>query len=163
MVEAYLNGNQKVDTIKYGDNLTTISIDLYDGGQTVVIKDYKDYKVDFTYDTNTGSKTAPVSALCHPNKITLEVPKELYKELRMPHAGSTKPVIITLSFKVNGKSINDLKLNVLKSSQSLTDVDEDDNINSNREINPAIDTPKGDKKRVYDSVDSLFEQTGYDN
>lgn len=163
MVEAYLNGNLKVDTIKYGDNLTTISIDLYNGGQTVVIKDYKDYTVNFTYATNTGSKTVPVSALCHPNRITLEVPKELYKELRMPHAGSIKPLNIELSFKVNGKSINDLKLNVLKSSQSLTSVTEDDIINNDRDINTAIDIPKGDKKVAYDSVDSLFEQTGYDN
>lgn len=158
-MEAFLDKDKKVDVIKYGDTATEIPIDIYDGGNTVVVKDFENY----TITLEAGGVESELPVVCHPNKLVLTLPEEFYLGISRPAIGSFKSTLVKLKFTIDGSTMGDLRLNVIDSLINYNEVTNDDKIDNQPAQGPAIDTPKGKRKAAYESVDSLFDETGYDN
>ena len=158
-MEAFLDKDKKVDVIKYGDTATEIPIDIYDGGNTVIVKDFEDY----TITLEAGGVESELPVTCHPNQLVLTLPEEFYLGISRPAIGSFKSTLVKLKFTIDGQTMDDLRLNVVDSLINYQEVSEEDKLDNQPAQGPAIDTPKGSRKTAYDSVDSLFDETGYDN
>lgn len=163
-MEAFLDKDKKVDSLKFGDTATELTIDLYDNGKTIVptleLLDLDNYSQAFPIEVVWGGYSTHIDALAHPGSITFKLPETLYESLSQPHTRFTT-VVLGLHLKVNGETIDDLKINLMSSLDKLTSINESDKVTNEHE--PAISNPTGDKKTAYDSVDSLFDETGYDN
>ena len=250
-MEAFLDKDKKVGVIKYGDTATEIPIDIYDGGNTVIVKDFEDYtvtlEVDGTYavgnyaldiarmyeffhdgnsisyertdytpilftpnevsdiekyltfeigedkilavwlnDNASDKIKASVKELnlaleevyliaytvgveselpvaCHPNQLVLTLPEDFYSRISRPTIGSFKSTLVKIKFTIDGQTMDDLRLNIVDSLINYDEVTDEDKLDNQPAQGPAIDTPKGSRKTAYDSVDSLFDETGYDN
>ena len=158
-MEAFLDKDKKIDVIKYGDTATEIPIDIYDGGNTVIVKDFEDY----TITAEAGGVESELPVVCHPNKLVLKLSKDFYSGIKRPAIGSFKSTLVKLKFTIEGQTMDDLRLNVVDSLINYQEVSDEDRLDSQPAHGPAIDTPKGSRNTAYDSVDSLFDETGYDN
>ena len=158
-MEAFLDKDKKVGVIKYGDTATEIPIDIYDGGNTVVVKDFEDY----TITLEAGGVESELPVTCHPNKLVLTLPEDFYSRISRPTIGSFKSTLVKIKFTIDGQTMDDLRLNIVDSLINYDEVTDEDKLDNQPVQGPAIDTPKGNRKTAYDSVDSLFDETGYDN
>lgn len=145
-ITASFDNDTKSTSIKYGDTLTTLIINLLGDKGTVIIPSEV-----IVLDLTVKGKSAKVLGVPSPNKVSFNIPMEAYETL-----GTGK---VTVSFMLEGILVL-ASVDINKSLAYNSIMDEGDI--PDKEPKPAIPAKTGIRKKLADDVSSLFDESGYD-
>lgn len=133
--------------IKLGDTATTLSIDLYESGKTVVVPEET---VEIILTSKKGS--AKVLGIPSPNVVNFNITDEAYKKLgEGPY--EVRAMIDDTVIKLTVDIIHSLGYNSKVAESDKT---------TSQPRKPAIPALTGKHKEVTESASSLFDRSGYD-